>query len=631
MFKWVNKSLRNKAIVALILLGVIPLLITGAIINLLTSKLLNTKMNQMAEQTIDNISLIVSKNLQGFIDIAFYIAQNKNIQNLTYKKLSNELDKQEIFYSIKNELFSKPLISRSDYPYQYIILNKYGDVFTNFYFLDKNESNLLEQTLKKTTWYDYLKKSPIPRILIVIGPNYLSPRFEDQIYVCGNIFKNFDHAGIVLIGIDKYYISKLIENMRLSKKSSIYILNGNQCIIEGDNNFIPFKNLPEKLISEITLSNKKTSFNFNIDGKNQFVTCRNLYIKDAEGDWKIIQITASEDIKKEINYINFVIIGMILLSIVTVIILVILINKTIINPVLQLSKFAKQIQSGNLEARTNYTREDEIGMLAFVFNNMAKELKTHIDQIKEKENLKRMLEIEVLQSQINPHFIRNTLNIVKWLAEMTGAVSVAKAIMSIIELINYNYSISDSTVTIREEIKYLEDYIYLQKLRYQNKFVSRIEVDNEILDASILKLILQPIIENSIIHGFEKKTGLGLLTIIGKRVDDKIIFTVSDDGIGMSKDKINRILNQNQLKSNSSDFQQDLIENQKDAVELLYANKVSQKSIEIIKNKNKIGLINVIQRIKLNYGPQYGLTIKSKKNVGTTVQIIIPYIKISNK
>ncbi len=458
MFNWINKSLRNKAIIALMLLEVIPIIIAGLIINLLTSKLLNTKMKQMAEQSIDNISLIVSKNLQGFIDIAFYLAQNQNLQNLSVQKPSSEIEKQNIFYLVKNELFNKQVMSHSDYPYQYIFINSYENIFTNFYYLKDLESKKIKEKLLTKHWYNNLISEPIPKLAIVVEKNLLSPRNEEQIYICTNIFKKFDRVGILLIGIDKYYISKLLEYMRVSSSSSIYIIDGTNCIIEGDDNHLEFSKIPASLIQSIASGEKNSSFNFYINGKNEFITYRNLYIKDVEGSWKIIQITASDYIRKEINYINIVMIGMTLLSILTVIILVISINKTIINPIAQLSNFAKQIQQGNLDTKIFYNRPDEIGTLAKVFNETSEKLKNYISSIKEKEDIKRQLEIEVLQSQINPHFIRNTLNIIRWLAEMTGTTSISKAIISIIGLINYNYYFADQTVTVKQEIKYLEVY-----------------------------------------------------------------------------------------------------------------------------------------------------------------------------
>ncbi len=143
------------------------------------------------------------------------------------------------------------------------------------------------------------------------------------------------------------------------------------------------------------------------------------------------------------------------------------------------------------------------------------------------------------------------------------------------------------------------------------------------MDCRILKLIIQPIIENSIIHGIEKKNGLGEINISGQKIDNKVIFTITDNGIGMTKDKINKIMEfQNVIQFEDNDK----IKNLKTDYEIKIVKDDKKDPIENVKNKSKIGIINVIQRIKLNYGNDYGLKIISKRNYGTTVIITIPYI-----
>lgn len=597
-FYWITKSLRNKALITLILLGVLPLLISGIIINTLTSRLLVQKMNYMAEQTIDNLSLLVSKDLQGFIDTAFYSAQNKNLKSLIAGKLIDDNQKQNVFFKIRYELYSKQLISHADYPYHYILITKSGEVFTNFYYLDDAKKRDLIDKLNKSDWFRLLSNSITQKILIRPETNFLSPREENQLYICTNIVNDMEPIGTLLIGVDRYYFSRLIDNVRISDQSSIFIINEDKSIVEGESNYISFDEIPADIIRSINNS-RSSSLDYKIKREKEFVTFRNLYIGGAEGNWKIIMATPSGDIIKDVNYINYIILSMIMFSIVAIIFLIMLINKQIIIPVLKLNEFAKKAESGDMDVRANYTRNDEIGKLALVFNKMLENIKQNISDIKEKEEMKRKFEINILQAQINPHFIRNTLNIVRWMAEMMGLTSISKAIVSTVELINYNFSITDSTVTVKSEIKYLEEYIYLQKLRYQNKFTSKIEVAADILDSGILKLILQPIIENSIMHGFEKKKGIGRLSIKGQLADGKIVFSIKDNGVGMSRESIERVMK----AAVNSDYE--------------------------FSNIQRIGLSNVLQRIKLNYGDDYGILINSELNIGTEIKITLPFI-VSN-
>jgi len=595
LFTFINKSLRNKSLVILLLLGIVPLIVSGLIINAFTSRLLIQKTNYTAEQTIDKLSLIVSKNLQGFVDIVFYSAQNKELQSIVSSKLYNDNQKQEVFFNIYYEIFNKQLIKRSDYPYQYFVITSDNNIFTNFSYLNDVDKEKILKLLSSKYWYNSLLYSQIQKIFIVSEPNYLSPNSTQHLYICSNIIKNMSQVGILLISIDESYISKLLDNVRISEKSSIFIIDKNNCLVESGSNYIHFNEIPIEIINKINNYQGQT-FNYKVNNEKVLINFRNLYINGIENNFQLMMITPVKDITKDVSYIKYIILGMSFLSIIAVLFLSILINKNIINPILGLHDFAKKVESGDLDVRVNYNQKDEIGKLAEMFNNMLEKIKQNIEEIKEKEESKRKLEIEFLQSQINPHFIYNTLDIVRWLAEMMKVPSIGKALVSIAGLIRYNYDIQNSTVSVKKEIKHIEEYIYLQKLRYQNKFISKIEIDDEILDCVILKLILQPIIENSIIHGFGNKKELGNLIIKGKKVNKKLVFTISDDGVGISKANLKKI-----LQFNNQD--------------------------NIYSSMKKIGIANVIQRIKLNYGEEYGLKIKSNLNKGTEVKIILPLIK----
>jgi two-component system sensor histidine kinase YesM len=309
--------------------------------------------------------------------------------------------------------------------------------------------------------------------------------------------------------------------------------------------------------------------------------------------WKIVMITPIADINKDIYYINYITIGMMLISLIGVLLLVLMLNRHIINPILLLNTFAKKVEEGDLEIKATENRKDEIGQLGHGFNNMLVNLKKHIANVKEKERLKSKLEIKVLQSQINPHFIRNSLNVIRWMAELLNAPSISKAIMSFVRIMDYYLDSPDAMVTVRKEMECLNEYIYLQKLKYQNKFSTDIDIDEDIMDCHILKLILQPIVENSIIHGLDKKKGLGSLCIKGFKRDDKLIFIIKDDGIGMDDATLRNIF---QLKPST------------------------ERYIGI----SGIGIANVQQRVHLYYGEAFGLMVSSAPDKGTEVVVIIP-------
>lgn len=188
------------------------------------------------------------------------------------------------------------------------------------------------------------------------------------------------------------------------------------------------------------------------------------------------------------------------------------------------------------------------------------------------------------------------LNTIRWLAEINGVTSVSKSIMALSSLLDYNFRDSHLVCTVSDEINYVQKYIYLQDLRFQNKFKAEYDIQEELYTAPILKLSFQPIVENSIYHGLLSKEGLGTLSIKGRKKGRIMEFMVSDDGVGMSQEKADAILR--------APTQEGIYEDS-----------------EVTEN---IALWNINQRIKRKYGDSYGLSIQSKPGEGTTVIMRMP-------
>lgn len=246
---------------------------------------------------------------------------------------------------------------------------------------------------------------------------------------------------------------------------------------------------------------------------------------------------------------------------------------------------------------------NELGELGNGFNMMVENLDASFENLKKSEELNRVTEIRLLQNQIKPHFVRNVLNTIRWLAEMNGVTSVSKSILALSSLLEYNFKDSNLFSTVSEEINYVRKYMYLQKLRFQNKFKDEYDMEEDLYNQSILKLSFQPIVENSIYHGLLNQEGLGTICIRGRKNNQVMEFWISDNGIGMSQEKAEAILCP---PSKAGIYE----------------------SSEAVEN---IALWNIHQRIQQNYGQAYGLAIKSRPGEGTTVIMRIPFQKTGDK
>lgn len=213
--------------------------------------------------------------------------------------------------------------------------------------------------------------------------------------------------------------------------------------------------------------------------------------------------------------------------------------------------------------------------------------------------MKKQAELDALQSQINPHFLYNTLDCIRGQAIRYGLSDIEVMTRALSKLFRYSISNHSTMVTLEEELANVDSYLLIQQMRFNNKFIKKTSIDDDALPCKIPKLIIQPIIENAIHHGLETKLGQGTLTIRAYITEQRLIVNISDDGSGISQSQLEKI--NACLESNTP------IENEE-------------------AHKQSVGLINVNSRIKLSFGNYYGLNVYSTKDIGTDVQINLPLI-----
>ena len=219
--------------------------------------------------------------------------------------------------------------------------------------------------------------------------------------------------------------------------------------------------------------------------------------------------------------------------------------------------------------------------------------------IKTEQKNKKNTELWLLQSQINPHFLYNTLDTVVWMAEAGDSKKVVDMITALSGFLRIGLNNGKRFIQIREEIRHIENYLKIQKFRYEDILEYSIDIEDNLFDIRILKLLLQPIVENALYHGIKYKRSGGKISVKGYRKDEHIILQVIDNGIGMETKKLESLKN--------------IIKNE-------YIDEIDM----VKSSKESFGLYNVAERIRLYYGNEYGLNIDSTENIGTTVSIILP-------
>lgn len=318
-------------------------------------------------------------------------------------------------------------------------------------------------------------------------------------------------------------------------------------------------------------------------------------------DWTIVGIISYEGLTKNVKVMSITIYLIGMLCIIAVIVVSSYIAKSITNPIIKVNKAISRLDTGKWPEPIAIRSEDELRHLVDGINRMVKNLKLLFKRIRDEEENKKRAEIkalqfqlDLLQSQINPHFIYNTLNTISYFALKNGDESLRELIQSFNMLLRSSISVGNDFVTIAKELDLLRKYLKIQEYRYGKIFNMVFAVPGDLLQFKIPKLILQPIVENSIFHGIAPKGSKGTIKVEFQKEEKLIRIKVIDDGVGISKDNIKNILRGKRGKYK--------------------------------KGFNNIGLANITERLKLYFGDEYGLKIYSNLGIGTTAEFCIPFI-----
>lgn len=249
----------------------------------------------------------------------------------------------------------------------------------------------------------------------------------------------------------------------------------------------------------------------------------------------------------------------------------------------------KKFGKGDLSVRVPVLYEDEIGILSEEFNKMSEQIRQLVDQVYREQRAKRKSELAALQAQINPHFLYNTLNSVSSLIKMNCPDEAFIMIQAIGTFYRTSLSDGKTLIPLEQEITNIENYIKIQKVRYGNKIEYEIDIENEILQEWIVKLTLQPLVENSIYHGIKEMRGKGIIRIKGWKEKNKVFIQVSDNGLGIPEEKLEELFSKDYREKGSA-----------------------------------FGLFNIQQRLQIYFGKEYGLTVESKLSQGTKATVCIP-------
>ncbi|MBW5445421.1 HAMP domain-containing protein [Cohnella sp. CFH 77786] len=590
----INSSLRAKLLTMFVILTSIPLITVGLI------------SYQKSFNTISGHSkasaMLAANRLARDIDVLFQdtgklleLENNPQVLRFLFSQSETYADAKDILKTF--ELY------RDIYKYENVrnitMINLYGKGIS-----ERKGVFQLDHNPMRNPHFQRLTKEP-GRTLI-IPPSDASPldRLDgftypesDVISIMATVKQRITHEviGFIVIDLDDSFVERFCNDVTIGDTGFFYVADP-----EGTPLFAPADPAKKEALRQIDWSDRKLgqtqdSFVLRQSGKPKFV----VFTTSSATGWKIVGNVTLQEIVQDANEIRQLIIVSVMLSILFTITLYFFITARLTRPIQFLKNKMRQAASGYLDAKVKPAGQDEIADLGKSFNIMLEKIKALLDQsIREKE-LVQKAELRTLQAQINPHFLYNTLDSVVWMAEAGKKDQVIQLVQAFSRFFRISLNKGRDWISIKSELDHVQSYLIIQQIRYRDILDYEISVDGELQVFPILKMTLQPLVENALYHGIKNKRGKGMIRIGGHVEQERdIVLTVEDDGAGMSAERLAEVregLNRQRAPDEEEDGA-----------------------------GGGFGLQNVHQRIRLYFGERYGVGIESAEGAGTRIFVRIP-------
>lgn len=526
----------------------------------------------------------MNQNIDSYIDymenIAYLISSSEDVQGYLF---DDEID-NEGRYRILNQ-FETILDSRSDIR-NVGIISKNGRMLIN----DGKKSVNSDLDLNTQEWYTQALDSPEGPMLTSSHVQHIISGERPWVITLSRGIRDREGSGekegVFFIDLNYSAISELCDQSTVGTKGYAFILDARGNIVYHPQQQQLYNELQTENISLIMDTEDDTV----LTGTGSNGKLYSISRSDKTG-WTVVDCTNVRELLSKSRQAQSIYVLTAVILVIVALLFSRFMARSITLPIQKLRDSMEKVQEGDFSISDVVVDSDnEIGSLTKSFDVMTHRIQELMEQNVYEQEQKRKSELKALQSQINPHFLYNTLDSIIWMAEGKKNEEVVLMTASLARLLRQSISNEDEVVPIANEVEYARGYLTIQKMRYKDKLEFQIEVEPSILHIPLIKLVLQPIIENAIYHGLKYKESKGLLIIKGFMKDGNAVLQVIDDGVGMDEETLAHIYDRHKVNYHS----------------------------------NGVGVYNVQKRLKLYYGDDYGITYESKKGEGTTATITIP-------
>ncbi|MGY5483295.1 cache domain-containing sensor histidine kinase [Paenibacillus sp. ALE2] len=626
-----NMPLRYQLMVLFLLFGIVPSLGLGLLVNWTVERIIERQVENHTMQLIGKVNEALDTKMENLQNMTYLIAFNPEIgefwkgrtladghadhtssvmpgnqgerakkpllnQAPGSKQVVSSVQEQDTLYEMKQFLQGFTTL----YPEiaGILIVNEKGDYISNEMYARSTRS------LTEEDWYTQAAQHA--GIFTVLGqPSHRNVtthvRYKDSEIV--SVVRSVTDSetghvlGVIMIDLKLRAVSQAARDVTLGKSGYVMVTDA-----KGRSVYMPDMPLIERIPSQWFGPEDSGMFTREVGGRELLF----MFQASEFTGWRTVGVFPARESTLEVRQIQFYVVCFVFIVCLFGLTASLRLSSSIAQPIFRLMSYMRKAETGDLTVRQWSERGDEIGMLGRSFNRMLEQIRRLMLLSELRERQKRDAELRSLQEHIKPHFLYNTLDTIHWMARKNGADDVSDMVGALSKLFRLGLSKGDDFIPLRSEVEHITSYMQIQQTRYRDRLRWELNVPDELKDLFVLKLMLQPVVENAIYHGIKARRGPGTICVEAKAENGKLLLTVRDNGAGMTAERLCEL--------------REWLERPLEAME----GRQKQKGVRT--NGRSYGMLNVQARIRLSFGEEYGITLDSKEGTGTCVTITHPLL-----
>ncbi len=565
-----NLKFRSKMVLSTLLVALIPLLVLSTVVATVLVRDVSARSGQMTLQLVGQ----TSESLDIYIN--------------TMEKLMDLVIEKGSFAPIDDDFRNQMLQHLAD-----SILRAYPEIagfciaYEDEQYFGAGMNRVSRDRFEDEYWWQYAigRQGQLGVVGSVVGRNVLSNLNDssDSIFA---LVKSFSYGsgqrGVVMFDIRHDMIEQLINRVSIGEEGFLFVVDDSDVV------FTPPSGIVYRIDQESYQREGVETDTVKINGTGYFVANQH----SGYSGWRVVGVVPESEFSASIRPVYHALSVCIIVCLILVILVSLGVSATVTRPISKLSRLMEKAEGGDFSVRFKAMHQDEIGVLGSSFNHMLERISELIHELYEEKQIRLEAQLKSLQEQIKPHFLYNTLDTISWMARAQNAMDVVHLVDALTNMFRVGLSSGRDYITLREEKNHVANYLYIQKVRYQDRLRYSIEIPDAYDHFVVPKLILQPLVENAIYHGVKMKRGGGEIRVTAQRSDETLCLYVWDDGAGVSPERLEEI-RRNQGRPRD-------------------------------KKKGGFGLSYIAERIRLSYGTPYGVQIDSQEGVFTQVTVSLP-------